>query len=185
MRPRNELTPILGKHGGQIIIGETPQALWQADIAVVLSHGSRGLFRGFVGFDDVGQFSIEELAGWLGECKCVILFVCNAGRSDVRLFNNETFGLVGRLLKRDVRAVIAPPAPLRNNLPALWLDPFLESLQYGESVGVAHANACARLRAQFPHPCAWGALQLFGEHSLYFQNFGKSAGTDIKLHHDY
>jgi hypothetical protein len=24
------------------------------------------------------------------------------------------------------------------------------------------------LRAQFPHPCAWGALQLFGEHGLSF-----------------
>jgi tetratricopeptide (TPR) repeat protein len=168
MRPRNELTPILGKHGGQIIKAETPQPLWQSDIAVVLSHGSRGLFRGFVGFDDVGQFTIEELAGWLGECKCVILFVCNAGRSDVRLFNNETFGLVGRLLKRDVRAVIAPPAPLRNNLPAIWFAPFLECVRKGQPIGAAHANACAVLRAQFPHPCAWGALQLFGDPNLSF-----------------
>jgi hypothetical protein len=167
-RPRSELKPILMKHGGQLIEAETPQTLGKSDIAVVLSHGSRGLYRGFVGFDDVGKFTVEELAEWLGECKCVILFVCNAGRSDVRLFNNETFGLVGRLLRRDVRAVIAPPAPLRNNLPAIWLAPFLECLRQGQSLGVAHANACGALRAQFSHPCAWGALQLYGDPGLTF-----------------
>ena len=117
------------------------------------------------GFDS-GELRTNDW--WLGECKCVILFVCNAGRNDVRLFSNETFGLVGRLLRRDVRTVIAPPAPLRHDLPAIWLDPFLESLWQGESIGAAHAKACAVIRAQFPHPCAWGALQLFGEHRLSF-----------------
>jgi hypothetical protein len=134
-----------------------------------LSHGSRGLFRNFVGVNDVGQFSNEDLVHCLGESKCVIFFVCNAGRNDGQIFNNETFGLVGRLLQRDVRVVIAPPAPLRNDLPAIWLDPFLESLQRGHSVGTAHANACAVIRAQFSHPCAWGALQLFGDANLCFQ----------------
>jgi hypothetical protein len=168
MRPRSELKPILVKHGAQLIEADTPESLGQTDIAIVLSHGSRGLFRGFVGFDDVGKFTVEELANWLGKCKCVILFVCNAGRSDVRLFNNETFGLVGRLLKRNVRTVIAPPAPLRNNLPAIWLEPFLECIRQGQPTGLAYANACAVVRAQFSHPCAWGALQLFGDPNLTF-----------------
>jgi tetratricopeptide (TPR) repeat protein len=184
-RPRSELKPILTKYNGQLIEAEIPQLLGKADIAVVLSHGSRGLFRGFVGFDDVCKFSVEQLAEWLGECKCVILFVCNAGRSDVRLFNNETFGLVGRLLRRDVRAVIAPPAPLRNNLPAIWLAPFLECLRQGKPIGDAHAIACAVVREQFPHPCAWGALQLFGDQNLCFQRVQKADGAEIKLLNDH
>ena len=77
-------------------------------------------------------------------------------------------------MKRGVRAVIAPLAPLAINLPAVWLDPFLESLKQGEPVGEAHNKACAIIRAQFNHPCAWGALQLFGDSSLCFQAAGSN-----------
>ena len=167
--PRGELKPIIAKYKGEIIVGETPKQLRLSEIAVILSHGSRGLFRSVAGVNDVGKFSNEDLVHCLGESKCVIFFVCNAGRNDARLFNNETFGLVGRLLQRDVRTVIAPPAPLSISLPSIWLDPFLESLWRGDTVGTAHAKACAVIRTQFSHPCAWGALQLFGDANLCFQ----------------
>src|ERR1039458_4309215 len=180
--PRGELKPIIIRHGGSVIDAETPQGLVQADIAVVLSHGSRGLFRGFVGFDDVGKFTVEELAGWLGECKCVILFVCNAGRSDVRRFNNETFGLIERLLRKNVRAVIAPPAPIRFILPPIWLGPFLESIQQGRCIGLAHGTANAAVREQFSHPCAWGGLHLFGESNLAFKPVGQLEVGQVKTH---
>ena len=94
LKPRGELKPILEKHGGLIITTETPQPLSQSDIAIILSHGRRGLFRGFVGVDDVGKFATEELANWFGECKCVILFVCNAGRNEAASSSNETFVLL-------------------------------------------------------------------------------------------
>lgn len=168
MRPRTELRPVLIQTGAEIIEADTPHLLKQADVAILLSHGSRGLFRGFVGFNDVGKFTIDELTEWLGSCKCVVLFVCNSGRNDSRIDNNETFGIVGRLLKRDVRAVIAPPAPLRNDLPAVWLPPFLDFLKQGKSVGDAHGAGYAAVRSQFSNPCAWGALQLFGDPDLSF-----------------
>jgi len=183
--PRGELKPIIIKHGGSVIDAETPQGLVQADIAVVLSHGSRGLFRGFVGFDDVGKFTIEELAGWLGECKCVILFVCNAGRSDVRRFNNETFGLIGLLLRKNVRAVIAPPAPIRFILPPIWLGPFLESIQQGHCIGLAHGTANAAVKEKFSHPCAWGGLHLFGETNLAFKPVGQLEVGRVEAHQNH
>lgn len=152
----------------EVVDGETPKRIGKTEIAVLLSHGSRGQARTFAGVDDVGQFTVEELADWLGECACVVLFVCHAGRNDGRLLNNEAFGLISHLLRRDVRAVIASPAPLHNKLPSIWLLPFLEQLRRGETIGAAHSIACAVVREQFDHPCAWGALQLFGDSQLRF-----------------
>jgi hypothetical protein len=168
LRPRGELKPIFAVSGGQSFEASTLQQIGQAGVAVVLSHGSQGAFGGFVGLNDIGQFTNEDLADSLGESACVILFVCNAGRNDHRAFNQETFGLIGQLLRRGVRAVIAPPAPLRNDLPALWFPSFYEVLQQGKTVGQAYEAARNTIHQRFSHPCAWGALQLFGDAQLAF-----------------
>jgi hypothetical protein len=168
LRPRGELKPFFATVGGIVIDSPTPREVGRSGVAVILSHGSQGPFGSFVGLNDVGQFTNEDLAEFLGECACVILFVCNAGRNDHRAFNQETFGLVGQLLRRGVRAVIAPPAPLRNDLPALWFPSFYKALQERKTIGQAYATARDRLRETFSHPCAWGALQLFGDAQLVF-----------------
>jgi hypothetical protein len=168
LRPRGELKPILSVAGGALFEASTLQQIGDAGVAVVLSHGSQGTFGGFVGLNDIGQFTNEDLTDSLGESACVILFVCNAGRNDHRAFNQETFGLIGQLLRHGVRAVIAPPAPLRNDLPARWFPSFYEVLQQGRTVGQAYAAARDTIRQSFSHPCAWGALQLFGDAQLAF-----------------
>lgn len=110
----------------------------------------------------------SELRNRVGESACVILFVCNAGRNDDRIFNQETFGVIGQLLRRGVRAVVCPPAPLRHDLPALWFPVFYQALQDGKCVGLAYAAARDAICQTYPHPCAWGALQLFGDAQLTF-----------------
>jgi len=168
LRPRGELKPIIESAGGTLLDSETPRGVGNAGVAVILSHGSEGTFGGFAGVNDVGQFTNEDLSGWLGDSACVVLFVCNAGRNDRRIFNQETFGLIGQLLRRGVRAVVAPPAPLRNNLPAIWFAPFIQALGQGKTVGRAYSDASQKVREVFNHPCAWGALQLFGDAQLSF-----------------
>jgi len=168
LRPRGELKPLFASFGGTLLESATPQNIGASGVTVILAHGSQGTFGSFVGVDDVGQFTVEEMALWLRNSACVILFVCNAGRNDHRVLNQETFGLVGQLLRRNVRAVVAPPAPLRNDLPALWFPAFYESLQKGKTVGQSYAEASEQIRRSFPHPCAWGALQLFGDAQLAF-----------------
>jgi CHAT domain-containing protein len=153
-----------------MIEATTPQSIGQSAVSVILSHGSQGIFGGFAGVNDFGVFTNEELARWLGESACVILFVCNAGRNDGRWFNQETFGIIGQLLRRGVRAVIAPPAPIRFDLPAIWFPPFYQELRSGKTVGQAYAVACNKVRQRFDHPCAWGALQLFGNAQLSFSS---------------
>ncbi len=165
---RSELKPFIRSVSGALIEAATPQSIGSCGLSVILSHGSQGMFGGFAGVNDFGHFTNEELARWLGESACVVLFVCNAGRNDGRRFNQETFGIIGQLLRRGVRAVIAPPAPIRFDLPAIWFPPFYQELQQGKTVGQAYAAACGQVRRRFDHPCAWGALQLFGDAQLSF-----------------
>jgi hypothetical protein len=166
---REQLLPILNRYNAEILKSHAPTDFGRTDIGVILAHGSRGLSRSFAGLNDVGQFSIEELASHLGQCRCVILFVCNAGRTDATYLTKETVGIVGQLLRLDVRAVIAPPAPMRFTLPAQWLPTFLERIEAEEDIYDAYAGACAAVRRQFSHPFAWGALQLFGDPLLRFK----------------
>lgn len=169
LRPRTELRPMLSVYEAKLMETDSPREIGAVDVAVILSHGSRGMSGSFVGVNDVGKFTNQELSRWLGESKCVVLFVCNAGKSNERWFNQEAFGLISSLLRRGVRAIIAPPAPLRNDLPSIWCGPFFDGLRKGISVGEAHSAGCSAIRKRFDHPGAWGALQLFGDASLRFE----------------
>jgi hypothetical protein len=171
LKVRDGLAPIVRCWGGTIYDTDTPETLEKADVAILLSHGGHSRGRGFQGIaEEYGRFTINDLAGWLGKCKCVILFVCHAGRSDDRLYNQETFGLVARLFRREVRVVIAPPWPLNTRIPALWLAPFLAGLMAGQTVRGANAGAADAVRSQFSHPCAWAAMQVFGDAECRFTN---------------
>ena len=166
---KTELTPIVQSVGGQNLSTPSPSEFAGKNVAVVLAHGSRGHFEGFSGIDDGVQFSARELANWLGDCACVVLLVCNAGKSTGRIFTNETLGVVSGLLQKKVRAVLAPPAPLNQALAAVYLNPFLQVLAAGRTVAEAHGIASSELRSAQPHLCAWTSLQLFGDLQLSFQ----------------
>jgi hypothetical protein len=169
LKVRDGLLPVIQSAGGKIHDSDTPEPLYKADVAILLSHGSRSLGHGFGGIPELfGTFTIDDLAGYLGHCQCVILFVCHAGRSDDRLHNQETFGLVARLLSRRVRLVVAPSWPLNNAIPAVWLPPFLLSLKSEKTANVALADAAHAVRSRFSNPCAWGAMQGFGDSGFRF-----------------
>jgi hypothetical protein len=53
-------------------------------------------------------------------------------------------------------------------LPALWFPSFYKAIQQGKMAWEAYAEARDTIRQRFPHPCAWGALQLFGDGQLAF-----------------
>lgn len=181
LKVRDDIMPIIQSSGGRVHNTDTPEPLENADLAVILSHGGHGFARSFAGIpEEFGRFTTDDLADWLGRCQCVILFVCHAGRSDDRLYNQETFGLVSRLLRRRVRLVIAPPWPLNTDIPSAWLPPFLSALKIGNSAGMASDFAAQAVRSKFAHPCAWGAMQLFGDLEYHFVTREKTASIDAR-----
>jgi hypothetical protein len=171
LKVREGTLPVIRQFGGVVHNTDTPEPLQNANVAILLSHGGRSLARGFGGIpEEFGRFTTEDLSNWLGQCQCVILFVCHAGRSDDRLYSRETFGLVGRLLRLQVRLVIAPSWSLGADIPSIWLPPFLSAFNSGTKAAQAFAEAARTVRDQYAHPCAWGAMQLFGDAEYRFKN---------------
>jgi hypothetical protein len=165
---RGELDPIVKQAGGDVLNTATPESLKEHSLAIILAHGSRGQFGSFSGIDDEVKFTPRELGEWVGGASCVVLFVCNAGKSMSRSLNNETLGVIANLLRKEAKAVIAPPAPLSFLVPQLWLAPFLDSLSKGDSVANAHRVGLEVIRKNLEHPCAWNSLQLFGDCEFRF-----------------
>ena len=112
---------------------------------------------------DNAQSLGQEITSHLADAGCVVFFVCHAGKSDLRLGSLETAGLASEMLKGKARAVIASPWSLHIDVAVLWLPAFLQHLREGSSVGQALHAAAQTVRAQFANPCAWAALQLFGD----------------------
>jgi hypothetical protein len=75
----------------------------------------------------------------------------------------DSHGLVVALLANSVRSVIACPWPLATDTAVIWTGPFIDGLQSGFSVAEAAWSANRMVGSQFDHPCAWGAMHVFGD----------------------
>jgi len=161
---RDRLLPSLNEHHFEVIDQEFPVGLENSKIAVVASHGGTGLLDRFrTVTDKMRAYGAEEFAHSLERCGCVVLFICNAGRGDPQIGSSETVGLVSELLRVNVRSIIASAWPLHVKVTEAWLPPFLEHLLSGQMVGYAAHMALHEVRRKYPNPCAWGALQVFGD----------------------
>ncbi|MGA3115304.1 MAG: CHAT domain-containing protein [Syntrophobacteraceae bacterium] len=170
---RNRLEPALNANKVEIIEENSPTGLEHKAVVIVVSHGGVGLFNHFRTVTDHAKvYSGKEFASHFEECGCVVLFVCNAGRSDIRTGSTETMGLVADLLRNGARCVIAPPWPLHIEVATLWLPKFLSRLVSGDAVGVSAHAAARELMETYDNPCAWGALQIFGDANWTFHEMG-------------
>lgn len=161
---RDELIPILNQFGIEIMESETPDPLADASIGIVVSHGSTGFLDHFTGVtDNIRFFSANDFANRLAGCGCVILFVCSAARVDSETASTEVRGLSRELLYRNVKAVIASTWSLNVDIPKLWLPTFLESINNCHSIGFSSFMAAQVVMKQFDNPCAWAALQVYGD----------------------
>ena len=143
---------------------DVPTDLAGSDMAFVGAHGGTGVgdyFRSIS--DDVNSFTPREFARMLRGCRCVVLAVCSAGRSDRQTGNEETTGLVTELLREGVRCVVAPPWPLDIHVVRAWLPAFLAGMKAGERAGEAARQALQAVRAAIDHPCAWAQLHVYGD----------------------
>jgi hypothetical protein len=161
---RNRLGPALAAHKVEVIENASPIGLTRKALVIVGSHGAAGLADHFKNVSDgVAVYSGKEFATYFEGCGCVVLFICNAGRSDKQTRSSETMGLVADLLRNGVRCVIAPSWSLHLEVAGLWLPPFLSNIASGETIGRSAHNAAREVNKTYDNPCAWAALQLFGD----------------------
>lgn len=154
---------LLTQHGFSVSQDGKPTGMKRAEMAIVWSHGVSSLFGHFAGVSDTRKlYVLDEFADCLSGCGCVVLFVCSAGRSDTFLDRVHTDGLVLKLLDAGVRCVVAPPWSLNIKVPDIWLPVFLEAVTR-LPVGHAAFEAAAAVRAVYDNPCAWAALQVYGD----------------------
>lgn len=164
---RDRLVPCLKDHEFEVVESGFPRDMAHTRLVLIVSHGRLGLLDHLRTVTDATTaYSTAEFASKLEGCGCVVLFVCSAGRSDPQLGSLETLGLVSELVRAGVRTVIAPPWPLHIYVAETWLPPFLENLSAGQSAGYAARVASGKVRDRYANPCAWGALQVYGDASL-------------------
>jgi hypothetical protein len=161
---RTRLRPILVTNEVEVVESISPTGLKHKALVLIASHGGVGLFDHFRTVSDKASvYSANEFASYFEDCGCVVLFVCNAGRTDTQTRSAETRGLVVDLLRNGVRCVIAPPWPLHIDVATLWLPAFFSCVGSGESAGYAVYTASREVCKTYDNPCAWGSLQIYGD----------------------
>lgn len=137
-----------------------------SDLAIVAAHGQVGVAGYFRNFGDgYSTFSPEDLGGKLENCAVAVILSCSGGKTDPRSNTMEAAGAVASLLDHGVRAVISPLWPVQAIIAQTWIIPFTRALSEGQTVGSAAAAAAAVVKQKFDHPCAWGAMTVFGDQS--------------------
>ena len=163
-----KVEPTLRGNGFAIHQSDRPSDMSGASLVVVAAHGGTGRWGQFVTItaDRRLRFTPGEFARYLNNCGCVVVLICSAGRSDEKQHAGETCSLVTELFEHGVQAVIAPVWPLAIDVAEIWLPEFLKQFTAGETVMDASFAAARKVEVQFPHPCAWGGMQVYGVGSL-------------------
>ena len=139
-------------------------AMESSQLSIIGAHGNTGVSQYFSKITDGKDSFPPSYLGWkLRNCGCVILAICNAGRSDTKVGTSETLGLASELLRHGVQCVIAPPWPFDASLLEYWIPSFIDALERGATVSQAMSTAAQKIKDVFYHRCAWTQLHLYGD----------------------
>lgn len=170
---RDLLTPRLVDQGIAMIDADILPPLHDRGLVILASHGSAEQGHGFSRVsDDEQSYEPDEIATSLADTTCVVLFVCHAGRGDERLYSHETTGLVSSLLRRGIRAVVAPLWPLEITIADAWMEAFgrtSKDLTIVERVDQAQREIAKQPRftdAYGEHPLIRNTFSVFGDGSV-------------------
>ena len=135
-----------------------------SEVNIISSHGSSDISQNQVIFPtEKPLFNLNKV---IGSGKILILFVCHSGSQSNDFFKNGVSSLVKEFISQGYQSIIAPAWALRVDVPPIWLPIFLESLNRGEVISVAHHKANLAVYEKFPTPAAWACLHLFGNPNL-------------------
>lgn len=140
-----------------------------SSLCIVASHGGLNAFGEFatVSVDNRVRMGPSEVASKFNGCDCVVLLVCNAGRSDEQGRTSETSGMASALLRAGVRCVLAPAWPLSVEIAAIWTASFVDYyVTKKKNAGDAVKAASEAIRKLHRNPCAWSNMQLYGDYYL-------------------
>lgn len=161
----DKFEPAFGEFGVDVSKTDRPPAASGVQLSIVVAHGGLGTSGQFgcITADGRIHFTPREFASSFRRCGCVVLVVCNAGRSAEKHDAGETRSLVTELFENEVSAVIAPVWPLVFDVAMIWLPEFLRRFTGGDAVIDASFAASRAVEARFPNPCAWAAMHVYGD----------------------
>ncbi|WP_426409462.1 hypothetical protein [Bradyrhizobium ganzhouense] len=164
----SRLAGTFADHGVTLSSGfEPPAGIKGSDMMIVAAHGGvaedKRFFR--VVTDDVDlALASSTISGALEQIGVVVLFVCSGGRLDKHPGASAMVGLARRLLDNGCRAVVAPPWPLRTNVPPYWLPTFLDRWSRSAAVIDACFDAnCAVRKVLGDDPATDLAMTVYGD----------------------
>lgn len=163
----DRICPTLQDFGIHLFDASEPPEMSGAELAIVGAHGRVGPDNSyFQMIADEGslRMSSRSLASCIGRVRVVVLFVCNAGRTDEHPFSHSTIGLGRRLLTQGCNAVISSPWPLNVQVPVIWLPPFLAACSAGFPVVEANFLANGEVQRHMGMLPSHGlAMTVFGD----------------------
>jgi hypothetical protein len=136
-----------------------------SDVNIIGSHGDKDISQIKVIYPN-NMNPLTNLNKVIGSGKVLIFFVCYSGSQSTDFFKNSVSSLVKEFIAQGYQSIIAPAWALHVDIPPLWLPVFLESLNSGDLISVAHHKANMAVYDKFPTPAAWACLHLFGNPNL-------------------
>lgn len=131
-----------------------------SDLNIIGSHGAKDISQIKVIYPDNNP--LINLKKIIGPGKILVFFVCYSGSQSTDFFKNSVSSLVKEFIAQGYQSIIAPAWALRVDVPPIWLPAFLESLNNGEPISIAHHKANMAVHEKYPTPAAWACLHLFG-----------------------
>lgn len=160
----DSLEPVLQRHHVQVFNKTHIPSPLSSDVSIVCSHGNKDIASLQVIYP--GDDPLEHLEGIIGFGKILIFFVCHSGSYKDEYFRNNITSLVKVYIAQGYRAVIAPFWALHVNIPSIWLDSFVLSLDEGLSVNNSVFQANKAVSEQYQTPVAWACMHLYGNPHL-------------------
>lgn len=154
----------LNEHGFEIKQSLSVENPISSDINIIGSHGAKDISHIKVIYPNNNP--LINLNKVIGPGKVLIFFVCYSGSQSTDFFKNSVSSLVKEFIAQGYQSIIAPAWALHVDIPPLWLPVFLESLNSGDSISIAHHKANMAVYKKFPTPAAWACLHLFGNPNL-------------------
>lgn len=135
-----------------------------SELNIICSHGDRDIASNQV--IHPGSGPLDNLDKIIGSGKILIFFVCHSGSYKNEYFRNNITSIVKTYISLGYKAVIAPFWSLHVNIPQIWLNAFICSLNKGLSINYSVFMANKAIFKEYQTPAAWACMHLYGNPHL-------------------
>jgi hypothetical protein len=138
-----------------------PSTPLNSNISIIVAHGENKI-SSFPSFFTASNRAITNIDNVIVKTDIIILFVCHSGSGEKSILREKLNSFVRDLLKKGVKAVIAPFWALNINIPPIWLPMFLKSFLNGIDVSNSFYKANMEVYSIHKNPSDWCCLHFYG-----------------------